>query len=180
MVVAHQELERCHLVGHSLGGGLALALADTRPRSIASLTLIAPAGLGPQIDGETLSGLARATKAESLGPWLNLLTGNPDAVGWSYVQAAAAARSDPALRSAQWAMARTLFPDGVQAFDIASALDRLEAETRILWGRADRIIPWEHALRAPGRVSINLFEGVGHMPHYEVPEEVTRLLAGLA
>ena len=39
-----------HVLAHSLGGAVALALADLRPRSIASLTLIAPAGLGPEID----------------------------------------------------------------------------------------------------------------------------------
>ncbi|MBA3324459.1 MAG: alpha/beta fold hydrolase, partial [Rhodobacteraceae bacterium] len=46
-----------HLVGHSLGGAVALALADTRARRVASLTLIAPAGLGPDIDGATIAGM---------------------------------------------------------------------------------------------------------------------------
>ena len=41
------DIERADVIGHSLGGALSLALADTRPRTVASLTLIAPAGLGP-------------------------------------------------------------------------------------------------------------------------------------
>jgi len=173
------DLESCHVVGHSLGGALALALADTRPRQCASLTLIAPAGLGPEINGAAILGMCQATRSESLGPWLRLLTGDPDAVGWAYVQAAAAARSDPALRAAQLALAEVLFPDGVQAFDLSAALRRVEMPTRILWGKADRIIPWKHALEAPGRVSLNLFDNVGHMPQYEIPDELAALLKTL-
>lgn len=171
--------ERCHLVGHSLGGALALALADTRPRRIESLTMIAPAGLGPEINGDAIQGMCRATRADSLGPWMKLLTADPDAIGWSYVQAAAAGRREPDLRAAQSALADALFPDGVQAFDMCAALDRLDMPTRIIWGRDDRMIPWRHALQAPGHVALNLFRGVGHMPHYEIPEKIEPLLAQL-
>lgn len=170
------DAERCHLVGHSLGAAVALALADTRPQRIGSLTLIAPAGLGPEINGDAIGGMCRATRAASLGPWMKLLTSDPDAIGWSYVQAAAAARRDEALRASQMALAEALFPDGVQAFDLRAALDRLTAPTRIIWGRDDRIIPWRHALHAPGHASLNLFRGVGHMPQYEVPEQLMPLL----
>lgn len=173
------DIEQCHLVGHSLGGALALALADTRPRRIASLTLIAPAGLGPEINGDAIAGLCRATRADSLGPWMKMLTAEPDAIGWSYVQAAAAGRRDPVLRAGQSALAHALFPDGVQAFDMRAALDRLSMPTRIIWGRDDRIIPWQHALHAPGHVSLNLFRGVGHMPHYEISEQIEPFLAQL-
>lgn len=173
------DVEQCHLVGHSLGGAAALALADTRPRKVASLTLISPAGLGPEINGDAIFGICRASRSESLGPWLQLLTGDRDTIGWSYVQAAAATRSDPELRAAQHAMAERLFPDGVQAFDLRSSLERLEMPCRIVWGKADRMIPWKHALTAPGAVSLNLFSGIGHMPHYEHPEQLATLLRPL-
>ena len=174
------DIDRAHLVGHSLGGALALALADVRPRRIASLTLIAPAGLGPEIDGDAIHGIARARSSESLAPWLKRLTASPQNVGWDYVQAAMLLRADPALRSAQADLAQMLFPDGVQAFDLTAALGRLELPAKIIWGRADRIIPWRHALLAPGRVALHLLEGVGHMPHVEAPAMVGALLQELA
>ncbi|MEM9048339.1 MAG: acetoin dehydrogenase dihydrolipoyllysine-residue acetyltransferase subunit [Pseudomonadota bacterium] len=166
-----------HLVGHSLGGALALALADTRPRQIASLTLLCPAGLGPQINGPVIDGILRARRAESLAPWLRMLVADPETIGWGYVQAAAAARADPGLRAAQAAWAEALFPDGTQAFDLTAALDRLACPTRIIWGRQDQIIPWTHALRAPGRVALHFLDGVGHLPQIEAPEEIAGLLA---
>jgi pimeloyl-ACP methyl ester carboxylesterase len=170
------DLEDAHLVGHSLGGAVALALADTRPKSLSSLTLIAPAGLGPDIDGASLAGICRATRAESLGPWLRRLVANEDIITDSYVRLAMSGRSEPNLRAAQSAMADTLFPDGVQAFDLRAALARIETPAAIIWGKQDAIIPWRHALRAPGSVALHLFDGVGHMPQIEAADEVGKII----
>ncbi|MCY0094257.1 acetoin dehydrogenase dihydrolipoyllysine-residue acetyltransferase subunit [Hoeflea ulvae] len=169
-------LESAHLVGHSLGGAVTLALADTRPKTVSSLTLLAPAGLGPDINGAALTGIGKATRAESLGPWLKQMVADERLITDGYVRAAMAARADTAMRNAQNALADAVFPDGVQAFDMRSALDRVDMPARIVWGRQDRIIPWQHALRAPGRVSLHLFDNVGHLPQFEISGEVGKLL----
>ena len=174
------DLEPAHLVGHSLGGALALALADARPEAVRSLTLIAPAGLGPEVNDGVLTGLCRASQAASLAPWLRQLVADEERVTAAWVREAMAARRDPALRAAQLSLAAVLFPDGVQAFDLRAALRRVAVPTRILWGRADRILPWRQALAAPGRVALHLFEGVGHLPQIEAPEAVAALVADAA
>ena len=170
-------LTDAHVIGHSLGGALALALADTRARRIGALTLIAPAGLGPEVNGDVLAGLCRASRPESLAPWLRTLFADERIVTEGYARAAMAARADPALREAQSRMAEGLFPDGVQAFDLTGALGRLAMPSRIVWGRRDRMIPWRHALRAEGGTALHLFDGIGHMPQVEAPERIGPLLA---
>ena len=169
-------VDRARLIGHSLGGALSIALADTRPRNIESLTLLSPAGLGPQINGEILDGIARASTAESLGPWLRLMTANPDLLSENYISAAMMARKDPDLRRAQHALQKAVFPDHTQNFDLTAALHRLTCPTRIIFGKKDQVIPWSHALKAPGNVSLNLFPDVGHLPNFEDPEGVLALL----
>ncbi|MEN8685781.1 acetoin dehydrogenase dihydrolipoyllysine-residue acetyltransferase subunit [Marivita sp.] len=169
-------IDSCHLVGHSLGGAVSLALADTRPKSLSSLTLISPAGLGPDINGAALHGICSANRAESLGPWLRSLVANEDIITDSYIRLAMSSRSEPNLRAAQMALADVMFPDGVQAFDLRAALNRLDVPTRIIWGKQDAIIPWKHALRAQGRVGLHLFEKIGHMPQIECGEEVALIM----
>jgi pimeloyl-ACP methyl ester carboxylesterase len=165
-----------HLVAHSLGAAFALALADIRPRAIKSLTLIAPAGLGPQINGEALEGIGRANHPDSLLPWLQMLTSEPGAIGPEYARAAFAARSNGALRAAQADMANVLFRDGVQTFDLRPALARLEIPTQIIWGKGDQIIPFGQSLSLRGHVGLHLLNGAGHIPQYEVPEKVARII----
>lgn len=165
-----------HLLGHSLGGALSLAIADTRPRQIKTLSLIAPAGLGPEIDGAALNGIARASTADSLAPWLKRLTGRPDGISHDFAKAAMLARLDPALRAAQMELAEAIFPDGVQAFDLTAALSRVTAPTLMVWGRDDHILPWKQALAAPGEVALHLLRGVGHVPHIEDPVALAALI----
>ncbi len=166
-----------HLLGHSLGGAVAIALADLRPRSIASLTLLAPTGLGAEIDHAALTGIARASRVESLAPWLKRLTATPEGISWDYAKAAMLARNDPELRAAQLDFAEALFPDGVQGFDVTAALHRVTAPTSIIWGRSDRVLPWRHALAARGEMALHLLPGIGHIPYVECPGIVAGILA---
>jgi pimeloyl-ACP methyl ester carboxylesterase len=170
------DLGQVHLVGHSLGGAVALALADIRPRRVASLTLISPAGLGPDMDAAILAGIARASRAESLAPWLKRLTARPESIGWDFVKSAMLSRLDPALRAVQVEMAEALFPDGVPAFDLTAALERLDAPTAIVWGRQDKVLPWRHALSAPGRVALHFLNNVGHVPHLEAIDALSEII----
>lgn len=173
---ATRDVAQVHVIGHSLGGALALALADIRARRLASLSLLAPAGLGPEIDAAALQGITRATRPESLAPWLRRLTATPDAISDDYARAAMAARRDPALRAAQTDMAAALFADGVQTFDLRAALARLDLPAQILWGRQDHILPQRHALAADGEFAIHLLAGAGHVPQVECPDRVARII----
>ncbi|MBB4284655.1 acetoin dehydrogenase dihydrolipoyllysine-residue acetyltransferase subunit [Roseospira goensis] len=168
-----------HVVGHSLGGAVALALADQRPQAVRSLSLIAPVGLGSEIDGGIIEGLCRASRVESLEPWLRHLVVDPARVGDAYARAAMAARADPALRLAQGALAAMLFPDGTQAVNVTPLLRRVRVSLRMIWGRADAVVPWRHALAAPGHAGLHLLPAVGHLPHLEAPETVLRVLEDL-
>jgi pimeloyl-ACP methyl ester carboxylesterase len=165
-----------HVLGHSLGGGLALAIGDIRPRRVAGLTLIAPAGLGPEIDAAALNGIIRATRTESLTPWLRRLTAVPEGVSDDYVKAAMKLRADPALRAVQADMAEALFPDGVQAFDLRAALGRLTAPACILWGRQDHILPWRQVLAQQGDFAVHLLADAGHIPQIECPDRVAAIV----
>lgn len=164
------------ILGHSLGGALALALADIRPRRVRSLALVAPAGLGPEVNARALTGITRGTRAESLAPWLRLLTATPDAISDDYAKAAMRLRADPALRAYQSDLAEILFPDGVQPFDLRPALSRLECPTTVIWGRKDHILPWRQSISVTGDFALHLLADAGHVPQIECPDRLARIL----
>lgn len=165
-----------HLVGHSLGGAAALALARLGHLAVRSVTLLAPGGLGPEINAGFIAGLARATTAQALERWLTVMVGDPSALPTGYAQAALRQMEKTGNRDALAAMAESLFPDDTQGFDLTGALAALDVPTRLIWGRLDRIIPTTHAARAPGFTAVHLLDGIGHVPQIEAPALTARLI----
>jgi pyruvate dehydrogenase E2 component (dihydrolipoamide acetyltransferase) len=170
-------VQDAHLVGHSLGGAAALALARLGRLTVRSVTLFAPGGLGPEINAGFIAGLARATSVQALERWLAVMVGDPAALPAGYAQAALRQIDRTGNRGALAAMAETLFPDGTQGFDLTTALAELGVPTRLVWGKLDRVIPAAHAARAPAFAAVHLLDGIGHVPQIEAPALTARLIA---
>lgn len=166
-----------HLVGHSLGGGAALALADLLGHRLRSLTLLAPAGFGPEIHGGFVQGLLRAQGEASLRPWLALLFGNAARLDGSFVATAAQQLRSADKRAGLAALAERFFPDGTQAESLRARLDGIaELPTKIVWGALDRIAPPHQADGLPGLVALHRLPGIGHLPQVEAAALLATLL----
>jgi pimeloyl-ACP methyl ester carboxylesterase len=159
------------LVGHSLGGAVAVALARAYPHRVARLTLIAPLGLDSGIDADFVEGLARAHTAGGLTHLLRRLSPRPPVL--SSVQVAQMAAQT--ARGRLVALAHSLVADGRQQVDIVPDLAALPMRVRVIWGLEDRIIPWTQAARLPTRVAVHFVPGAGHMPHWDAPHHVAEL-----
>lgn len=168
--------KRVHLVGHSLGAALAAAVSERGDLDVRSLTLIAPAGLGPRIDGHFIEGFLDASTEGALTPWMKRLVHAPASLPQAYVRATLTAREDKTLVSAQRAAARAVFEGSTQLFSIIDALRHYDGPCRAIMGRRDAIIPSDQADHAPGNVAINYLEHVGHLPQVEAAELVGRLV----
>jgi pimeloyl-ACP methyl ester carboxylesterase len=68
LVAAALDLPRFVLVGHSLGGALAVSLAGAQPERVAALLLLDPALDGRAIPADVAAGLMRALRSED-GYW---------------------------------------------------------------------------------------------------------------
>lgn len=164
-----------HVVAHSLGGAVALELAALGAMSMRSLTLIAPAGLGPHINGPFLNGFTQADSVEGLTPWLRLLFSAEGSVPEGFARALHRRRPEP-VRAAQRALARALFANGTQIFGRRRVFDTLAFPVRVIWGLEDQIIPQSHGDGLPGHVAVHRLKGVGHLPHIEAPATVARIV----
>ncbi|MBA8900673.1 acetoin dehydrogenase dihydrolipoyllysine-residue acetyltransferase subunit [Phyllobacterium sp. P30BS-XVII] len=164
------------VAAHSFGAAIAAKVAARGNLDIRALTLIAPAGLGPEINGAFLQGFVRARAEPSLLAWMKLLVQDESLLTRSFVKATLAQSQDEGLRNAQKLVADRFFADGTQIFDIRRSLAGLIIPVRVIFGAADRIIPAAHASGLPGEIAVHVFAGTGHMPQLEQREKVVRIL----
>ena len=186
-------IERATIVGHSLGGGVALQFAYQHPERCERLVLVSSGGLGSEVSWmlraltlpgtEYLMPLLFPSQARRLGNGLSgclrrlgLWSANIEEQWRTYVTL-----TEPSNRHA---FVRTLRSVVDLAGQTVSAHDRLYLAARlptlVIWGRRDRIIPVIHASAAqaamPG-TRLEIFERSGHFPHAEEPDRfVTTLL----
>jgi pyruvate dehydrogenase E2 component (dihydrolipoamide acetyltransferase) len=174
MTLAAEGIDCFHLIGHSLGGAIAATLAARTSSDVRSLLLLAPAGLGPDINGAFLAGYLRATSEASLTPWLRELAVDSTVLNSAFVNAVLRQRKE-GVGASQALIASALFPNGTQAFSIRHLFANFAIPTRVVVGVEDRIIPARYAFGLPGTIALHAFAGIGHLPHLEIRPEVARI-----
>ena len=177
--------DRATLVGHSLGGGVAMQFAYQFPELVERLVLVCSGGLGPDVSpvlraaalpGADLFIAATAGVGSQVGSvvgrGLGLLGMRPSA-DVAEVARGYASLADGERRKAFLATLRAVV--GTEGQRIA-ALDRLYlAEALpllILWGARDPIIPVAHAEEAHEQLRgsrLEVFDDAGHLPQIEQP-----------
>ncbi|MGE3873425.1 MAG: alpha/beta fold hydrolase [Parvibaculaceae bacterium] len=165
-----------HVVGHSLGGAAALALGAVGGLRVHALGLLAPAGLGPEIDTAFLKGLLTAQTPDELQPWLDRMVADASSLPSNFAGGVLWQRKTANRVAEQLSLARALFPRGVQEERFIANLRALRVPAKIIWGKADAIIPMSHALAAPGIAGLHLLDGIGHSPFIECPDIIARLI----
>ncbi|HEY5262076.1 MAG TPA: alpha/beta fold hydrolase [Solirubrobacteraceae bacterium] len=185
-------VERATIVGHSLGGGVAMQFFYQFPARVERLVLISSGGLGhevsPMLRTATLPGMSGVLSLAAHPRLLGALWDSGSrlrALGvrnGAYVQAVARA-----LRPLERPQAREAFLQTLRAvIDVrgqrVSATDRLylleSMPTMIVWGEKDNTIPLRHGREAHEAIPHSRFStlpGVAHFPHLED----TKALAGV-
>jgi pyruvate dehydrogenase E2 component (dihydrolipoamide acetyltransferase) len=169
-------LERVHLVGHSLGGLVAASAALRQPGRALSLTLVASAGLGEEINGDYLDGFISAASRRELKPALELLFADSGQVTRQVVDDVLRYKRIDGVDAALRSIAGHVFGDGRQHVLVADRLAELGVPLLVVWGEQDRIIPAEHARHVPAAAEVHVLAGSGHSPHMEAAGDVNRVL----
>ncbi len=186
--------DRVTVVGHSLGGGIAMQFVYQFPELVSRLVLVGSGGLGREVSPflravalpgaewvlpllahrRIVSTLGRVGRALSFLPVL----GRPD-VTEAARGFASLAHSD--ARTAFVHTARSVIDLGGQRVDARDRLYLAEAVPLLLmWGGRDPIIPVGHGVEAHDLVPgsrLEVFARAGHFPHRDEPARFVEVLA---
>ena len=188
-------IDRASIVGHSLGGGVAMQFFYQFPQRTERLVLVSSGGLGREV-----SPLLRTAALPGVGPVLTLATQPPALAALKQAAKQMKQRQirsgiyleavERALRPLQRPGARKAFLHTLRAVidpvgQRVSAFDRLyllEAmPTLVVWGGKDRTIPVAHGRATHEAVPNSRFvtlPGAAHFPHLEDPAGLAAALDG--
>ena len=193
-VLDELDVKTATIVGHSLGGGIAMQFMYQFPERCERLVLVSSGGLGREVTpmlralavpgaGVALAGIARVQHQRHVaaaGRALRPLAGRV----WNdlpYMLRQMATLDDPETRRSFLATIHAVIDVGGQGIN---ATDRLHLAaglpTLIVWGEDDRMIPSGHGSAAAELVPgcrFELIPGAGHYPHEDDPELFASLLA---
>jgi pimeloyl-ACP methyl ester carboxylesterase len=165
-----------HLIGHSLGGAIAIDLADRQRDLVASLFLVAPAGLGRAIDPAFLAEFTRMTSLDEARHLLERLVARPRLINRQMAARAVNRLLQPGAREGLRKVATALATVAEMLWPAIAAIGRTDLPRMVAWGEADRINPIdEDRVNAFGG-ALSLVPGTGHMPQVERPPQVDALL----
>ena len=205
-VIEELSIPRALVLGHSLGGGVALHLALRRPELVSGLVLIAPAALGVSLhwiyklycipllgrallrpsvlSASTIRRFLVGSVRRSDGRFVARLVRH----GGSYRPRALSARAIIwANQPRRWHKARAFLPGGEQlGIRIDGRLAELsKVPTLVLWGDEDRVISAADARRCKELplAEVQIARGVGHSLPLEAAgwanEHIARFIASL-
>jgi pimeloyl-ACP methyl ester carboxylesterase len=186
--------DRVTLVGHSLGGGVAMQFAYQFPERVERLALIDSGGLGPEVSAwlraaslpgsELVLPVLTASYVRRAGGAVGRAMGRAGITlppGLAECLVSFASLADPATRSAFIHTARSVLDVAGQRVD---ARDRLylakDLPMLIVWGGRDTIIPLSHGVSLAEKVPtarLEVFVRSGHFPHLSEPQRLANVLA---
>lgn len=170
-------IERARLIGHSLGGAIALQAALDKPERIQSLALIAPAGLGPEINDNYISGFITADSRKEMKPLLKQLVADESLINRALVNDMVQFKRIDNVTEALRTIAAGFMHNAKQTVDLRSGLEGLSLPVKLIWGSEDKIIPAHHAEGLSDNVRVDILPGFGHLVQLEAAADVNALLS---
>lgn len=163
------------LVGHSLGGGLALKLAAETPERFRGLVLLAPIGLGRGLDRISLTSYSGLRDKDEMRRFLEGLVANKGLIGPLFIDTALEHLERDGARDA---LARIANQFPTMKTEISSLLPRVAdcgLDITVIWGTEDNIAsPDLERIEKLGTLVV--LPGIGHIPHVEAQKQVNALL----
>ncbi|UOQ78907.1 alpha/beta hydrolase [Hymenobacter sp. 5516J-16] len=177
--IAENEVGRYVLVGHSMGGKIALALAAHQPAGLVGVALLSPSPPSPEpmTDADRMASLRAYGKRPEAEKTFQKITARtlPEPLHQQIL--------DDNLRSTRLAWDAWLLHGSRE--DLSAQMGNVRVPCTIIVGDQDDVMsPSVHGLETlpllPVGTPLEIIGGAGHLLPYEAPEEVAELLRAFA
>jgi len=188
LLMDHLDLGRAHLVGHSMGGGTAIAFSVANPERVGRLVLVDSVGIPrpttlrervfrlpwlPEFLQSLPTDLIRRKNLCDF--WIH----DPELLTDEVFKALSGYQKIEGTTQATLSMLRRDFFNTLD--DEIDLLGELEIPTMILWGRHDEAVPIEGGWAMHGRLPgsrFEVFDRSSHMPNFDEPDRFNNLVVG--
>ncbi|MBI4671103.1 MAG: alpha/beta hydrolase [Chloroflexi bacterium] len=180
-----QKIEHAAVIGHSMGGALALQFAYDFPELVHKLVLIAPATyLYAAFPRNGLRRIPRRVSRGVFGLYHKLYGDRTNPLRLAYGDAARITPDAVQIRNQMMHVRGThdaliSMSKSKRESDVPHRLQQVNAPTLLVWGKRDRVVPGWHAERHYHELPnarLAWIETAGHLPHEEEPDSVNELL----
>ncbi|PBB41702.1 alpha/beta hydrolase [Mesorhizobium sp. WSM3866] len=165
-----RRLGKVHVVGHSMGGAIATLMASADPERVASLTLLAPGGFGPEINGPLLRRYAAAADRDEIRACLAAMSGPQSSPPQHVVEALCGTRKRPGQLRTLVGAAAVITREDRQGVIPSERLETLSMPVMVLWGTDDPVLPVAQAEDLPPHFHLHHVLEAGHMLVEEAPD----------
>ena len=169
-------LGEVHLVGHSLGGAVALFLSNRYPDLVASLTLISSVGLGTKLNEEYISNFIRARTSRELRTVLEQIFYVRKKLSQSMIEQVLKYKRIDSVNSNLEIIAKECLDSEARFLKQLSGQKEMRWPCQIIWGAEDQILQAPRSEWIPNEIKFNAIQGAGHMVHIEKAKEVNKLI----
>lgn len=174
--LAARRLGKIHLVGHSMGGAIATLMALADPEKVASLTLLAPGGFGPEINGPLLRRYAAAADKEEIDACLTAMSGPRSVPPRHVVDTLFRMRGRPGQVQSLVDAAAAMTKGDRQGVIPREQLDALGMPVMMVWGTDDPVLPVDQAEGLPAHFHLHHVLEAGHMLVEEAPDLIAKVV----
>jgi pimeloyl-ACP methyl ester carboxylesterase len=177
--IQHHDIEHFSLIGHSMGGGIALNYTVNHPQRVEKLVLLSSAGLG------RVNWLLRLAASSAFLPILSRGLSHPQ-IGpfiFRYIYGSYFNNNTLSSLSKYWSDPKVAytFASYIQSIKDKPAiygLETIEKPCLVIWGKDDLLVPVKHACVAKKllkRCEVHVFKG-GHGAYSQKPQKANTLI----
>ena len=173
-------IEQADFVGNSMGGTISLTLALTRPTLVRRMVLMGPGGSPTMFTPQMTEGIkilgsfyqGEGPSREKLEAAMRIMVYDQSMVTPELIEKRFAAATEPELlKKREW--------KGHPMLDLWTRLNGLEHPALLIYGKEDRVIPWDSSLlllRLMPNASLHVFPKCGHWAQLEKTDQFNALV----